>query len=104
MRFHTRPSLSAMFAQNSTRATADCNNSLYELAVAAVCPRIVTQAKADAIRNAGVVIEKKNLNGIGRRVGQVDFPEDLERLCRHLAGVRSQPVRYLKAVLIRLVL
>src|SRR5262249_50711694 len=73
-----------------------------EFGLLVVRPRVVVERKADARWDIRVIVENEDENGIGSGVAEVDFAKDLEGLRGGLAGVRSQAMGDLKAVLISL--
>ncbi len=68
----------------SVQSLCDCS-LVNEFSLAAISPRIVGQAKANAIGNRRVVVVQEDVQPARRGIGQVHLAEDLERLRRHLS-------------------
>src|SRR6202140_504842 len=67
-------------------------------------PRVIGNAEVDAIRNGGMIIEKKDLYGIGLGINKNGFAEDLERVRAGLAGIGNDAVGDFQAVDVSLIL
>ncbi len=71
---------------------------------AALSPRMILECEADTVADPGMVIEPEFDEGAGARVAEIDFTEDLKGLGGGLAGMGSEAVGDLEAILVGLML
>jgi len=67
-------------------------------------PRLIGLGKVDPFRNRRMRVQPEFDPSIGIRFIQAHFTEKLERMRGHVLRIRDQPVRYLDAINIRLML
>ncbi len=72
--------------------------SFYELGLFALGPGVVGDEKVDAVRDSGVIVEEKDVNGIGVGVDEDVFAPNLELVSGGLAGVGKNAVSDLETV------
>src|ERR1041384_8066562 len=67
-------------------------------------PWIVPRREPYAVSNRRMIVQPELDKRIGIRIGQPHLPEDMKRLRCRLRGIRHDPVNYLQAIDIRIVL